>query len=192
MCNFIIHVVIFTLTLQLARATCPNIVSRHDWNASSPTSVENITSIPVPFVVIHHTYQPGFCRTHRACAAAMRNMQNYHQNTRNWPDIGYHFVIGGTGEIYEGRGWDVVGTHAPNYNSRSVGIAFIGDFREEVPTDEMLKAAKDIIKCGVERGSIASGYKLVGHSQVKNTLCPGASLLEEIKTWPHWDPLKQP
>jgi hypothetical protein len=33
--------------------------------------------------------------------------------------------------VYEGRGWDIVGTHAPNYNSRSIGICFIGDFRGE-------------------------------------------------------------
>jgi len=33
--------------------------------------------------------------------------------------------------VYEGRGWDVMGTHAPNYNSRSIGICFIGDFRSK-------------------------------------------------------------
>ena len=33
--------------------------------------------------------------------------------------------------VYEGRGWDVMGTHAPNYNGRSIGICFIGDFRSK-------------------------------------------------------------
>jgi len=33
--------------------------------------------------------------------------------------------------VYEGRGWDVMGTHAPKYNSRSIGICFIGDFRSK-------------------------------------------------------------
>jgi N-acetylmuramoyl-L-alanine amidase len=43
----------------------------------------------VPYVVIHHTYLPGFCNTSLTCKAAMRSMQNYHQNTQHWPDIGY-------------------------------------------------------------------------------------------------------
>jgi hypothetical protein len=38
------------------------------------------------------------------------------------------FCVGGTGQVYEGRGWDVIGSHAPNYNSRSIGIVFIGNF----------------------------------------------------------------
>jgi hypothetical protein len=53
----------------------------------------------------------------------------------------------------------------------------------------MLAAAKSLIACGVERGSVSAEYKLVGHSQVRNTECPGATLLDEIKTWPHWDSL---
>jgi hypothetical protein len=42
--------------------------------------------------------------------------------------ISFRFLIGGDGKIYEGRGWDMSGAHAPNYNSRSVGICLIGDF----------------------------------------------------------------
>jgi hypothetical protein len=59
----------------------------------------------------------------------------------------------------------------------------------ELPTPEMLAAAKSLIECGVERGSISPEYKLLGHSQVRATDCPGAALLNEIKTWPHWDSL---
>jgi len=53
----------------------------------------------------------------------------------------------------------------------------------------MLEAAKSLIACGVERGSVSADYKLVGHSQVRSTECPGATLLDEIKTWPQWDSL---
>jgi hypothetical protein len=53
----------------------------------------------------------------------------------------------------------------------------------------MLAAAKSLIECGVERNSILPDYKLLGHSQVRNTECPGTELLNEIMTWPHWDSL---
>lgn len=40
----------------------------------------------------------------------------------------FSFAIGGDGQIYEGRGFNVVGAHAPKYNSKSVGICLIGDW----------------------------------------------------------------
>lgn len=38
------------------------------------------------------------------------------------------FAIAGDGQIYEGRGFNVIGAHAPKYNGRSVGICLIGDW----------------------------------------------------------------
>lgn len=40
----------------------------------------------------------------------------------------FSFAIGGDGQIYEGRGFNVIGAHAPKYNYRSVGICLIGDW----------------------------------------------------------------
>lgn len=40
----------------------------------------------------------------------------------------FSFAIGGNGEIFEGRGFNVVGAHAPRYNDKSVGICLIGDW----------------------------------------------------------------
>lgn len=47
---------------------------------------------------------------------------------RGWDDIGYSFLIGEDGRVYEGRGWDRVGAHAPQYNHVSIGVCFLGDF----------------------------------------------------------------
>jgi N-acetylmuramoyl-L-alanine amidase len=52
-------------------------------------------------------------------------------DTNGWLDIGYNFVVGEDGLVYEGRGWGRVGAHAVNWNSRSIGIAVIGDFTSE-------------------------------------------------------------
>jgi hypothetical protein len=61
---------------------------------------------------------------------------------------------------------------------------------DSLPTPEMMEAAKDLIQCGVERGSIAVDYKLLGHRQVRETMCPGDTFYENITTWSHWDPLQ--
>lgn len=36
--------------------------------------------------------------------------------------------MGGDYRAYIGRGWSATGAHAPNYNSRSIGICLIGDW----------------------------------------------------------------
>jgi N-acetylmuramoyl-L-alanine amidase len=49
-------------------------------------------------------------------------------DTNKWNDIGYNFLVGEDGNVYEGRGWNTVGTHAGNFNKKSIGICFIGNF----------------------------------------------------------------
>lgn len=39
------------------------------------------------------------------------------------------FLVGGEGKIYEGVGFHKVGAHTRGYNTRSLGIAFIGNFQ---------------------------------------------------------------
>jgi hypothetical protein len=38
------------------------------------------------------------------------------------------FLVGGDGNVYEGRGWHQVGAHTYGFNKRSIGIAMIGEF----------------------------------------------------------------
>lgn len=105
------------------------IVRREEWGAREPTGAINKTNPGIDLVVIHHTYLPPVCNTSLACQKAMRSMQDYHQITLGWNDIGYNFAIGGDGRIYEGRGFQVVGAHTLHYNWISLGICLIGDWR---------------------------------------------------------------
>lgn len=103
------------------------IVTREEWNARSPKYIENMTN-PVPYVVIHHSYQPAACYNFSECVKAMQWMQDLHQINNSWADIGYSFAVGSDGRVYEGRGWSRIGAHAPNYNNISIGICLIGDW----------------------------------------------------------------
>lgn len=40
----------------------------------------------------------------------MRLVQKWHIDSR-LGDIAYHFVIGGDGYVFEGRGFDIIGAH---------------------------------------------------------------------------------
>lgn len=110
-----------------------HIVSRDEWGAKPPKLVEKFNG-PAPFVIIHHSYLPAACYTTPECILAMQSMQEFHQIGRGWNDIGYSFAIGGDGQIYYGRGFNVVGAHAPKYNDKSVGICLIGDWRSKLKT----------------------------------------------------------
>lgn len=161
------------------------IISRNEWKARNPVSIEPITQ-EVGHVIIHHSFWPGFCKSKYGCKASMRQMQDLHMDTNGWDDIGYTFAIGGDGNIYEGRGYGIVGAHAPNYNNRSIGLLFIGDYSHTLPTPNMLKLAKEFIDYSVLQKQLKSDYILYGHRQVRDTECPGQALYNEIKSWDHW------
>lgn len=162
-------------------------VSRAQWRARDPVKT-NPLNTPVPYVVIHHSYIPPACYDREKCCAAMRGMQNFHIDDHGWWDIGYHFAVGSDGAAYEGRGWETLGAHALHFNSVSIGICLIGDWRYEVPPAQQRKTAMALIAAGVELGYIKSDYKLLGHRQVRATECPGDALFNEIKTWDHFSP----
>lgn len=162
------------------------LVTREEWGARPPTDVQNMQD-PVPYVIIHHTYQPPACSSSEDCIKAMRWMQDFHQIDRKWNDIGYNFVVGGDGKAYTGRGWSVVGAHSPNYNNQSIGISLIGDWRVELPPPNQIRTVRNLIECGVRTGKIQPDYKLFGHLQVRQgTECPGQRLLDEISMWDHF------
>lgn len=60
------------------------------------------------------------------------------------------------------------------------------NFLGRLPNAIALKAAHDLIDCGVSMGEISSTYKLAAHRQVTSTDCPGNVLYSDVTTWPHW------
>ncbi|KAG9465605.1 peptidoglycan recognition protein 1-like [Eleutherodactylus coqui] len=165
---------------------CPTIVTRAQWGAKNPTCRSRLTT-PVPNVIIHHT-EGAFCNSRATCSAQVRNIQSFHMKSQHWCDIGYNFLIGENGLVYEGRGWTTLGVHAASYNSKSSGISFIGSFTKRVPSNAALNAAKSLIACGVSKNFIKGNYALKGHRNVMTTSCPGDSLYRVIQRWPHFKP----
>ena len=63
-----------------------------------------------------------------------------------WSDIGYSFLVGGDGNIYEGRGWDIIGAHTAGYNSKGYAASFIGSFMNKLPTSGALQGFYSFIQ----------------------------------------------
>uniref|UniRef100_A0A671LIH5 Peptidoglycan-recognition protein SC2-like n=1 Tax=Sinocyclocheilus anshuiensis TaxID=1608454 RepID=A0A671LIH5_9TELE len=86
------------------------------------------------------------------------------------------FLISGDGMVYEGRGWGIVGAHAKEHNFNSVGIAFMGNFNDEMPSSASLSALLRLLHIGVLHGHVRPNVVLVGHRDVAKTECPGEYL----------------
>ncbi|XP_071041563.1 peptidoglycan recognition protein 3 [Parasteatoda tepidariorum] len=166
------------------------LVHRSDWGAKEPTGVLQCLPGPVEYIIIHHTVTPS-CTSFTECSKSMRTIQLQHQKDNKWLDIGYHFVIGGDGHVYEGRPWYKVGAHTKYHNKKSIGIALIGDFDKEAPDPSMLDLIPKIAWCGVEKGYLRSDFKVIAHRDAYCTTCPGDALYKIIKTWPRF-PKKVP
>ncbi|TNN57837.1 N-acetylmuramoyl-L-alanine amidase [Liparis tanakae] len=169
-------------------ADCPPIIPRCMWGAQPYRGTPTNLTLPLSFMFIHHTYIPGDpCLTFERCAADMRSMQSFHQEDRGWDDIGYSFVAGSDGYIYEGRGWLWQGAHTLGHNSVGYGVSFIGDYGTTVPSQHSMGLVRDqLASCAVGGGRLVSDFVLQGHRQVVSTSCPGDALYEEIRGWEHY------
>ncbi|KAM4039614.1 N-acetylmuramoyl-L-alanine amidase isoform 2-T2 [Anomaloglossus baeobatrachus] len=167
---------------------CPAVIPRCLWEAKPYKGTPTLLQPPLAHVYIHHTYEPSRpCLSFQECTADMRSMQRFHQVDRGWDDIGYSFVVGSDGYLYEGRGWHWVGAHTRGHNSIGYGISFIGDFTSSVPDTRILQLVKDgFLKCATRSGYILPNYTIQGHRQVVNTTCPGDALFQEITVWEHF------
>ncbi len=170
------------------RMAAPRIVSRAEWGAREINfAAENETGLysaanpegwheyegdlrdDYQTVIIHHsaTYEFDDVNT-------MRVVQDLHLDDRRWADIGYHFCVGKTGTIFEGRMLKARGTHTAGYNTGSVGVCLLGNFEEESPTQEQLTAAFAVVNWLALRLDLTH---LAGHRDFNAiTVCPGANL----------------
>lgn len=66
------------------------IISRKDWGAKPPKDIIYINKT-VPFVIIHHSDGPA-CNSTPECSKTVLGIQEFHQKSRGWFDIGYSYV----------------------------------------------------------------------------------------------------
>lgn len=188
---------------RVAAVRAPGIVTRRQWGADESLRSSSRGFAPIRKFIVHHTATGDGASNP---AALIRSIYRYHTQTRGWDDIGYNFLIDPGGRIWEGRwardyrsgelhdgessgGEGVIGAHARDHNTGSVGIAFLGTYTGGTrPTRGALEALVNLVawKCaahGVDPQG-ASGYtngvglrvsfpNIAGHRNVGQTGCPG-------------------
>lgn len=156
------------------------IVTRNEWLAQPPREKLDDLKLPVHKVIIAHTATEE-CSTQSACIYRIRFIQDRHIGSENYGDIGYNFLIGGDGNVYEGRGWLKVGAFLRGQNSKSEGIAFIGDYRHITPSKIQMDALDALLANGTKSGHLIPDFRLHGACQLQATESPGKLLYAVLK-----------
>lgn len=115
---------------------------------------------------------------------------------RGWRDIGYNLVIlngfrkyrndynkneDGLIEVGRGLNFDNIidpderGAHTLNYNSKSIGICYVGTKK---PSERQLQSLSYICRLWKR---IIPDIKIVGHNEFKKTSCPGFNVQHWLK-----------
>ena len=150
------------------------VVARGDWGALPRVCGSAHTPSRI---TIHHTVTPN--NDSMSMAARIRQIQSFHIASRGWCDIGYHFLVGQDGQVYQGRYENKTGAHAAGANTNNVGVSFVGDFSSAAPSSSMLDAGARIVRALAATWGIGLNRdRIVGHRQVgtTSTACPGQQL----------------
>ncbi|UCC63572.1 MAG: N-acetylmuramoyl-L-alanine amidase, partial [Anaerolineae bacterium] len=123
----------------------------------------------IEHIVVHHSAIPP--------TVGPQRIAEYHVNNLDWPGIGYHFVIDDQGVIYRTNAMETVSYHAGNINRTGVGVCFLGNFTDDVPTQPQLESGGKLAAWLVQELKLTRD-EIQGHKEFMNTQCPGRQWLE--------------
>lgn len=175
----------------------------HEYKYASTSTTENGNLLKWPLqyspnikkIIVHHTGETDVTNS-RPSDEMVRAIYYYHTIVRGWGDIGYHYIIGKDGEIFEGKagGDKIVGAHVYCNNIGTIGVSVMGNFENISVSTKQINGLKAILakltqKYNLEPdgNSMFHGKftpNILGHKDLAPTACPGRnlySLLSEVR-----------
>ena len=123
-------------------------------------------------IIVHCTATPEGRNETVASIRAMHKAQG-------WSDIGYHYVVYLDGTVHIGRNVDIIGAHCVGYNSRSIGVVYVGG------CDKQLKA-KDT-RTDKQKAALVKLLKDLRRLYPKARICSHRDLDRAGKACPSFD-----
>ncbi|MEJ7562097.1 MAG: N-acetylmuramoyl-L-alanine amidase [Ilumatobacteraceae bacterium] len=191
---------------------CPDattIVTRCEWGADESLMTWTPEFRPAQKLTVHHTATTNGSADP---AATVRAIYRYQAVDRGFGDIGYQYLIDGSGRVYEGRysGTDrypghsadgskvVTAAHVGGFNAGNTGIALLGNFTSVESTTAARGALTGLLSELIARHGIdphgspeyvnpdSGATKMVanisGHRDWAPTECPGGTLYARLPT----------
>jgi hypothetical protein len=158
------------------------LVPRAAWT-DEPVSRNNNPMGTVLRITLHHTGEHLGLRG-LADVEVIRRIEHYHRspppNGRGWAAIGYHFLVGKDGKVYEGRPARYQGAHVSGANENNLGISVIGDFSHAKPSARQLAALSAFLADKRAQYKVAKN-RVHGHRDLGRSECPGDALYGWLK-----------
>ena len=135
-------------------------------------------------IAIHHTVSGGdfaddIPDSPEAELAHLKAIDVYHV-AQGWGGFGYHLAVFSSGRLYYCGSITSARAHVASRNHELIGVAFVGNFSDRMPTWEAIQAGREAIAfIRATYGPIpvhAHGYWALPQYP---TACPGG-------TWPQW------
>ena len=110
-----------------------------------------------------------------------RAVQALHMTTARFADIGYHFLIDGLGQLYEGRPLNVRGAHTGGFNTGYIGVCLLGNFEIAPPLRGQLET---LIVLTTHLQDELGIVRLGGHRDFQPgvTVCPGQNFHPQLRS----------
>jgi hypothetical protein len=176
-----------TTTTTEAPLLLPNGVKffkRVHWNANEPSEEIAKLKLPIERIIITHT-SGETCLDEEHCKALVKSFQKTKPPLK---DIAFNFLIGGDGNIYEGRGLELEGEHTSivnttSYNDIGICLAFIGNFTSTELSEAQKRAFEGFLEHFVDGLQISTDYKLFLRDQLLRVDDFARALYETVKHW---------
>jgi len=162
-------------------ASQPEILPRSGWKAK-PGVLDLMMPQTPREIIVHHTsvkQQPKISLERK-----MRGLQGFSQRKGKvgkrtkpaWGDVPYHYYIGVSGRIAEGRDINYAGDTNTKYSTDGrVQVVLEGSFDKEKPNTKQLQALKRLTLWLAAEHKIGAD-KISGHNDHASTNCPGKHL----------------
>lgn len=177
----------------------PGYVDRETWGSS--LDLENTDPNRVPMdathLVVHHSATE---HADEDWPAAVRSFYLFHTETNNWADIGYQWLVGGDGVMFQGRAFHdedqrtVIGAHIGGQNTEAIGFCVIGNFSDgdNYPTEKAFEGLYKLLAWKADTHNINVNWRsekvgmdeatwhIAGHRDYGATECPGHNLYPDL------------
>ncbi len=126
-------------------------------------------------IIVHHSASPK--------STTREQIYDWHVNGNGWSDIGYHYIVLGTGEVVAGRHINKTGAHCKGENRGSIGICVTGNTSTEAPSTAQMESLWGKLKMLMDEYELQRS-DIYGHRDFGATECPGNylyAMLQQFK-----------
>lgn len=147
--------------------------------ASIPVALPNLKKSrrKIEKIIVHCTATP------EGRDVSVDTIRKWHKE-RGWSDIGYHYVVMLDGTLRLGRDVDISGAHTQGYNSRSIGVVYVGGLTKDGKKSKDTRTIyqKDALTILLTRlHQLYPQATIHGHYEFANKSCPCFKPKEEYK-----------